>query len=129
MARYVNRMGDSINQYNKTYLEDSTTSLFQEVKDSLVAFNPLGIFDSTLLSTLGAKIPNSNTCPDHCSKFEVDIPFSFGTRHITIDYGLCLGRAVFANGNILSFLRFIIRLIIAITCISAVMWNASRIRR
>lgn len=129
LTRYISRMGDSINQKNTSYLNDSTTALFSEVQDSLKAFNPLGIFDSTMLNTLGAKIPNTNTCPEHCSRFQVDIPFFFGTRSYTIDFGLCLGRSVFANGNVLSFLRFIIRLIVAITCITAVMWNAARIRR
>lgn len=129
LTRYISRMGDSINQKNASYLNDSTTALFSEVQDSLKAFNPLGIFDSTMLNTLGAKIPNTNTCPEHCSRFQVDIPFFFGTRSYTIDFGLCLGRSVFADGNVLSFLRFIIRLIVAITCITAVMWNAARIRR
>lgn len=129
LTRFVSRMGDTIDAKNESYLRDSTTSLFQEVKDSLHSFNPLGVFDSTMLNTLGAKIPNSNTCPEHCSKFQVSVPIGFLHLGFTFDYGLCLGRAVFANGNVLSFLRFIIRLIISITCISAVMWNASRIRR
>lgn len=129
LTRFVSRMGDTIDAKNASYLRDSTTSLFQEVKDSLHSFNPLGVFDSTMLNTLGAKIPNSNTCPEHCSKFQVSVPIGFLHLGFTFDYGLCLGRAVFANGNVLSFLRFIIRLIISITCISAVMWNASRIRR
>lgn len=129
LNRMVSRMGDTIRQKNQDFYNDSVTSMFQEVKDSLYAFNPLGIFDSTIMSTLGASIPNSNVCPDHCSTFQVSIPFFFGMQNMTIDWGLCMGRAVFANGNVLSFLRFIIRIIVAVTCITAVMWNATRIRR
>lgn len=129
LNRMVSRMGDTIRQKNQDFYNDSVTLMFQEVKDSLYAFNPLGIFDSTIMSTLGASIPNSNVCPDHCSTFQVSIPFLFGMQNVTIDWGLCMGRAVFANGNVLSFLRFIIRIIVAVTCITAVMWNATRIRR
>ena len=129
LTRFVARMGDSIDAKNASYLNDSTALLFQEVQDSLKVYNPLGIFDSTMLNTLGAKIPNTNTCPEHCSKFQVDIPFFFGVRSYTLDFGLCLGRAPFGGGNVLSFLRFIIRLIVAVTCITAVMWNAARIKR
>ena len=129
MARFVAAYGDTLRQKNSEFLADSVDGMFQAVKDSLKVWNPVGIFDSTVLSTLGMKIPNTNTCPEHCSKFEVDIPFMFGTQHFTIDYGLCLGRAAFANGNVLSFLRFIIRIVVAFTCISAVMWNAARVKR
>lgn len=129
LLRQIGRYSDSVRAQNESFYEDSVKNMFQEVKDSLYRFNPLGMFDSTLMSTLGASIPNSNTCPDHCSTFAVDIPFLFGTQHVVIDWGLCMGRAVLANGNVLSFLRFIIRIIVAVTCITAVMWNAARVRR
>lgn len=129
LKRHAQRLGDSVRALNDAFYRDSVDDIFTEVKDSLRAFNPLHIFDSTLLSELGASIPNSNTCPEHCSTFQVDIPFFFGTQHAVIDWGLCMGRTAFANGNVLSFLRFIIRIIVAVTCITAVMWNATRIRR
>ena len=129
ISRQIARYGDSLRAKNESFYHDSVDNLFLQVKDSLYRFNPLGIFDSTLMSTLGASVPNSNTCPDHCSTFAVDVPFFFGTQHLVIDWGLCMGRAVLANGNVLSFLRFIIRIIVAVTCITAVMWNATRIRR
>lgn len=129
LRRHAQRLGDSVRALNDAFYRDSVDDIFTEVTDSLRAFNPLHIFDSTLLSELGASIPNSNTCPEHCSTFQVDIPFFFGTQHAVIDWGLCMGRTAFANGNVLSFLRFIIRIIVAVTCITAVMWNATRIRR
>lgn len=129
LLRQIGRYSDSVHAQNESFYKDSVKDMFQEVKDSLMRFNPLGIFDSTLMSTLGASVPNSNTCPDHCSTFAVDVPFLFGTQHIVIDWGLCMGRTALANGNVLSFLRFIIRIIVAVTCITAVMWNAARVRR
>lgn len=128
MRRYTTALHDSLIKVNQQYMKDTVPSIIQEVYDSVKSINPFSIYDSTILQQLGATIPNTNTCPDHCSKFELKIPFAFGLVELPVDYGLCLGRAVFGGGNVLSVVRFLIRLLVAWTCISMVLWNAAKFK-
>ena len=123
--RYIARQGDSIRASNQAFYKDSVDSYFQQIKDTLSKLNPFGMFDSTLMKTLGAKVPNSNTCPEHCSKYRVDIPFIFANLGIDLDWQLCASWAVLGGQNVMSFLRFIIRVIVAVTCISMIMHAAA----
>lgn len=121
LASRVQGAADSIRQQNEDFYRDSMDGLFARVLHTLDSINPFGVFDSTLMKTIGAKVPNTNTCPEDCSKSQADIPFLFGIVHTTIDYGLCLPRVPLGNVNILQFFRFLIRCIVAITCIGMVM--------
>lgn len=123
--RYIARQGDSIRASNQAFYKDSVDSYFQQVKDTLTKWNPFGMFDSTLMKTLGAKVPNSNTCPEHCSKYRVEVPFIFGNLGIDLDWQLCASWAVLGGQNVMSFLRFIIRVIVAVTCIAMIMRAAA----
>lgn len=116
---------DTIRMKNEAVKQDSFTSYVSQLMDSVTSWNPLGAFDSTILSTLGSRMPNSNTCPEDCFVNDVTIPFAFGPIPLTINYGLCTPRAPLANGNVLSFLRFLIRLFVAIACVYTIMWNAA----
>lgn len=93
--------------------------------DSLIKVSPFVSFDSLIYSTLGAKIPNSDQCPEGCQSWSLNLP-RFGLINYTVDFGLCLGRVPLGGLNVLGFLRLIIRLVIVWTCISVVMWNFSQ---
>lgn len=93
--------------------------------DSLIKVSPFVSFDSLIYSTIGAKIPNSDQCPEDCQSWSLDLP-RFGLINYTVDFGLCLGRVPLGGLNVLGFLRLIIRLVIVWTCISVVMWNFSQ---
>lgn len=121
LNRYIAEQGDSIRLSNQAFYKDSVDRMFQDVKDTLNKWNPFGMFDSTLMKTLGAKVPNTNTCPEHCSKFSVPIPFSFGPLGLEFDWNLCHPWLVLGSKDVMAFLRFIIRVIVAVTCIAMVM--------
>lgn len=104
-----------------SYLPDSLTVW----ADSLIKVSPFVTFDSLIYSTLGAKIPNSDQCPEGCQSWSLTLP-RFGLVNYTVDFGLCLGRVPLGGLNVLSFLRLIIRLVIVWSCISIVMWNFSQ---
>lgn len=93
--------------------------------DSMIKVSPFVSFDSLIYSTIGAKIPNSDQCPEDCQSWSLDLP-RFGLINYTVDFGLCLGRVPLGGLNVLGFLRLIIRLVIVWTCISIVMWNFSQ---
>ena len=92
--------------------------------DSLIKVSPFVSFDSLIYSTIGAKIPNSDQCPEDCQSWSLNLP-RFGLINYTVDFGLCLGRVPLGGLNVLSFLRLIIRLVIVWSCISIVMWTFS----
>ena len=125
LAGQVQAYADTVRQRNEAFKRDSLSSYISQVKDSVRSWNPLGAFDSTILNTLGARIPNSNTCPDHCGNFQVNVPFAFGVIPLHIDYGICQGYAPLGGANVLSYLRFLLRLLVAIACVYTIMWNAA----
>lgn len=117
---------DSIVQWNEEFYRDSMDGIVDRVVRTLDSINPFGVFDSTLVKTLGMKIPNTNTCPEHCSKFKVDLPFAFGLLPVDLDFGMCTPYVVMGNQNVLSFLRFVIRCVVAVMCIGLVVTNLPR---
>ena len=125
LNRYITQQGDSIRMGNQAFYRDSVDKMFQDVKDTLTKWNPFGMFDSTLMKTLGAKVPNTNTCPEHCTKFAIPVPFSFGPLNLELDWNLCHPWLVLGSKDVMSFLRFIIRVIVAVTCIGMVMQAAA----
>ena len=84
--------------------------------DSLRAYSPFASFDSLIFGQLGAKIPNSNQCPEDCNKWSIDLP-RFGLFNFTIDYGLCLGRVPLGGMNVLAFIRLLLRIVVVWSCI------------
>lgn len=92
--------------------------------DSLIKVSPFVSFDSLIYSTIGARIPNSDNCPEDCQSWSLNLP-RFGLINYTVDFGLCLGRVPLGGMNVLGFLKLLIRLVIVWTCISIVMWTFS----
>lgn len=84
--------------------------------DSLVSYSPFASFDSLIFGQLGAKIPNSNQCPEDCQKWTINLP-RFGLFAFEVDYGLCLGRAPLGGMNALSFIRLLLRIVVVWSCI------------
>lgn len=84
--------------------------------DSLIAYSPFASFDSLIFGQLGAKIPNSNQCPEDCQKWQINLP-RFGLFSFTVDYGLCLGRLPFGGMSALGFVRLLLRIITVWSCI------------
>lgn len=92
--------------------------------DSLIKVSPFVSFDSLIYSTIGARIPNSDNCPEDCQSWSLNLP-RFGLINYTVDFGLCLGRVPLGGMNVLGFLKLLVRLVIVWTCISIVMWTFS----
>lgn len=128
MQRALTEKGDSVRAWNRKFYSDSLTSIITNVKDSVKRINPFGMFDSTLMQTIGAKVPNTNSCPEHCSSFDVELPFIFGNIPVHLDYKMCVNWSVLGNLNVLQFIRFLIRCVVAFTCIAMVMNEASKKR-
>lgn len=84
--------------------------------DSLASYSPFASFDSLIFGQLGAKIPNSNQCPEDCNKWSINLP-RFGLFNFTIDYGLCLGRVPLGGMNALGFIRLLLRIVTVWSCI------------
>lgn len=84
--------------------------------DSLASYSPFASFDSLIFGQLGAKIPNSNQCPEDCNKWSINLP-RFGLFNFTIDYGLCLGRVPLGGMNVLGFIRLLLRIVTVWSCI------------
>jgi len=84
--------------------------------DSLVSYGPWASFDSLIFGQLGAKIPNSNECPEDCQQWSINLP-RFGLFSFTVDYGLCLGRLPFGGMNVLGFVRLLLRIVTVWSCI------------
>ena len=117
---------DSIVRSNEAFYRDSMDGMIARMVHTLDSINPFGVFDSTLVKTLGMKVPNTNTCPEHCSKFNVDLPFAFGMLPTELDFQMCTPYVVMGNQNVLSFLRFVIRCVVAVMCIGLVVTNLPR---
>lgn len=109
------RLNDSLVRKNDS-LKRNLPDTLTKYADSLVIWAPFADFDSIIYSTLGTRIPNKDECPEDCQKWSVSIPI-IGLVNYTVDYGLCLGRASLGNLSVLAFLKLLIRIIVAITCV------------
>ena len=109
------RLNDSLIRKNDS-LKRSLPDTLTKYADSLVIWAPFADFDSIIYSTIGTRIPDRDECPEDCQKWSVSIPI-IGLVNYTVDYGLCLGRASLGNLSVLAFLKLLIRIIVAITCV------------
>ena len=109
------RLKDSLVRKNDS-LKRSLPDTLTKYADSLVIWAPFADFDSIIYSTIGTRIPNRDDCPEDCQSWSVSIPV-IGLVNYTVDYGLCLGRASLGNLSVLAFLKLLIRIIVAITCV------------
>ena len=109
------RLNDSLVRKNDS-LKRSLPDTLTKYADSLVIWAPFADFDSIIYSTIGTRIPNRDDCPEDCQSWSVSIPV-IGLVNYTVDYGLCLGRASLGSLSVLAFLKLLIRIIVAITCV------------
>lgn len=109
------RLNDSLVRKNDS-LKRNLPDTLSKYADSLVIWAPFADFDSIIYSTIGTRIPNRDECPEDCQKWSVSIPV-IGLINYTVDYGLCLGRASLGNLSVLAFMKLLIRVIVAITCV------------
>ena len=118
----LNQLGGRLNDslVAKTdSIKAALPSVLDSMADSLVLWAPFADFDSIIYSSIGAHIPNRAECPENCQKWTVSIPI-IGLHSYTVDFGLCLGRASFAGLSVLGFLKLLIRIIVAYTCIMTI---------
>jgi len=92
--------------------------------DSIRKYAPFAMFDSLIYGTFSDHIPNTNTCPEHCSKFQIELA-DIGITQLSIDYGLCLGRAPLGNMNVFAFIRMIARIVTVVSCLMLVYRNVT----
>ena len=109
------KLGDSLSRKTDS-LRNALPGVLDSLADSLVVWAPFADFDSIIYSTIGAHVPNRADCPEDCQKWTVSIPI-IGLHSYTVDFGLCLGRASFGGLSVLSFLKLLIRLVVAYICI------------
>lgn len=118
----LNQLGGRLNDslVRKTdSIKNALPAVLDSMADSLVLWAPFADFDSIIYSSIGARIPNRADCPEDCQKWTISIPI-IGLHSYTVDFGLCLGRASFAGLSVLGFLKLLIRIIVAYTCIMTI---------
>lgn len=76
-------------------------------------------FDSIFIAPIREVIPDNNSCPEDCFKGQFDLPFA---RGIAYDYGLCRRWPFLANQDIFVFIRAVLRLFTAVSCVFIGMW-------
>lgn len=115
LSDLAGRLNDSLIRKNDS-LKRGLPDTLTKYADSLIIWAPFADFDSIIYSTIGTRIPNRDDCPEDCQSWSVSIPV-IGLVNYTVDYGLCLGRASLGNLSVLAFLKLLIRIIVAITCV------------
>lgn len=104
----------------RSELEDTLHAAFDSLKDEFMLLD----YDSLILAPLGVRVPNTNTCPEHCFTFDISGESSnqnwLGDLG-TLDFGFCrnlpgLGFDVFF------LIRIIGRLFTAMFCIYIGLW-------
>lgn len=116
----MQRVLDSSVVAQRSELEDTLHAAFDTLKDEFMLLD----YDSLILAPLGVRVPNTNTCPEHCFTFDISGENSnqnwLGGLG-TLDFGFCrnlpgLGFDVFF------LIRIIGRLFTAMFCIYIGLW-------
>lgn len=103
----------------KSALADTMQSWFDELRHDFVLVN----FDSAIIAPLGAKVPNTNTCPEDCFKIDLSNAGAAFKDVKGLNWGLCQARI--GSMNVLQFVRLILRIITALTCVYIGLWFIS----
>lgn len=119
-------LGDSLVK-NVRAQEDSLPSQWDSAFARLREVSFFGAFDSTFLANVGAKIPNTNTCPEDCFRQDINGTYAYTPYNMTLDWNLCRPISAGAlNGlNAFDILKLLARVITIITCLSILMWEIS----
>lgn len=118
--------GDSLEASTKRQRDSLPTfwdSTFKELKE----YSWFGSFDSTFLANIGAKIPNSNTCPEHCFAMDVNGTYAYVGYNMHLDWKLCrpIAPNVLNSLNAFDILKLLARVLTVVTCLSILMWEVS----
>lgn len=107
------------NDSTKSALADTMQTWFNELRKDFMLVN----FDSAIIAPLGAKVPNTNTCPEDC--FRIDLSGAGGAFSDVkgFSWGLCEARI--GSMNVLQFIRLILRIVTALTCVYIGLWFVS----
>lgn len=121
----VQALGDSLKK-NVKKSEDSLPAIWSEYWDSTKKYAPYTDFEEKLMDAIGATIPNTNTCPEHCGKFDINLQqLSWVRNTIGIDFGICVPISTFGNINVLLFLRLILRILTIVSCLYITLWEVT----
>ena len=113
-------------QDNVDSAEDSLPSIWSNLWDSTKQYAPYRDFEQRFMEAVGATIPNTNTCPEHCSSFNVEIQnVAWIKSAIGIDFGLCRPISSFGGANTLLFIRLLLRILTIISCMYITLWEVS----
>lgn len=117
---------DSLQRHVKA-MEDSLPMKWTMWFDSARKYTYFGSFDSTFYSSIGAKIPNSNTCPEQCFQQEINGTYANVMYNMSLDWKLCrpIAPDVLNNLNAFDILKLLARLLTVVSCLYIVMWEVS----
>lgn len=104
-----------------TALQGTLESYFDTLRDEIVLIN----FDSLIISPLGAKVPNTNTCPEDCFRINMSDAGGIFSGVTGLTWGVCNSISSLAGLNVLQFVRLLLRIVTAVSCIYIGMWFIS----
>lgn len=118
--------GDSLEASTKRQ-RDSLPTFWDSTFKELKQYSWFGSFDSTFLANIGAKIPNSNTCPEHCFAQDVNGTYAYVAYNMHLDWKLCrpIAPNVLNSLNAFDILKLLARILTVVTCLSILMWEVS----
>lgn len=118
--------GDSLEASTKRQ-RDSLPTFWDTTFNELRQYSWFGSFDSTFLANIGAKIPNSNTCPEHCFAQDVNGTYAYVAYNMHLDWKLCrpIAPNVLNSLNAFDILKLLARILTVVTCLSILMWEVS----
>ena len=118
--------GDSLEASTKRQ-RDSLPTFWDSTFKELKQYSWFGSFDSTFLANIGAKIPNSNTCPEHCFAQDVNGTYAYVAYNMHLDWKLCrpIAPDVLNSLNAFDILKLLARVLTVVTCLSILMWEVS----
>lgn len=118
--------GDSLEASTKRQ-RDSLPTFWDSTFKELKQYSWFGSFDSTFLANIGAKIPNSNTCPEHCFAMDVNGTYAYVGYNMHLDWKLCrpIAPNVLNSLNAFDILKLLARILTVVTCLSILMWEVS----
>lgn len=113
---------DSSVEEDRDSLEGQLKAAFDSLKKDIMLVD----FDSLILEPLGARVPNTNTCPEHCFSWTVggtsgEYAASWLRGVSTLSLPLCNNLPGY-NFNVFIIIRLIARIMVAIGCIYAGIW-------
>lgn len=120
------QLGDSLVKNVKAQ-EDSLPTMWDSAMVKLRKVSFFSTFDSTFLANVGAKIPNTNTCPEDCFRQQVDGRYAYVAYNMTLDWKLCrpIAPGVLNGLNAFDILKLLARVLTVVTCLSILMWEVS----